>query len=372
MAIPHLQAGGGLILTASHNPAGWNALKLLDERGEFLSPDALQTIQALRTSLTFPATEHPGYLETQERFFTHHIDLIVGHPRVQPEKIRQAQLSIVVDAINSGGALCLPLLLERLGVKNIHVLNGDPHGRFAHPPEPLPENLSDLAEAVRTSGAHLGIAVDPDVDRVAFFLPDGQPFGEEYSLVAIADYALQRQKGPVVTNQSTTQAVAWVARQHGVPFYESRVGEYHVVQKMKEVGAIIGGEGNGGIIWPALHYGRDALAGIALFLSFLAEVGGEAYALRHRYPTYCMVKARLPLTHSLAPSIWSHVAQNAEGAIVSFEDGLKLRWEDRWIHLRPSGTEPLLRLIVEAPTAEEAHKLLTTWQARLLHTLPHS
>lgn len=365
MAIPHLQAQGGTILTASHNPAGWNALKFLNEKGEFLAPDILQEIAALRDHVVFPSIEIPGSLSFPENLLTHHIQSLLSRPEVQPEKIARLALRIVVDGINSGGAIAVPALLEALGVRDIHLLNGEPNGHFAHPPEPLPENLAQLAEAVRTQKAHLGIAVDPDVDRVAFFLPDGEPFGEEYTLVAVADYILSHQKGPVVTNQSTTLAVRKIAEKHGVPFYESRVGEYYVVQKMKAVGAVIGGEGNGGVIWPAVHYGRDALVGIALFLSTLAEVGGDAMALRARYPSFIMRKEKLPLATPLPPDVWQKLLEAAPDATPSLEDGLKLSWPDKWIHLRASATEPLLRIIAEAPTAEECDALIRVWEQRL-------
>lgn len=365
MAVPHLGAQAGLILTASHNPPGWNALKLLDEAGEFLPPTAIQEIQERRGLVCFAATDSPGALESYEKALSHHLSAILARPWVDPGAIRQAQLRIVVDGINSTGGIFVPALLEALGVAAVECLNCEPTGQFAHNPEPLPENLTALSAKVRESRAHLGIAVDPDVDRVAFFLPDGAPFGEEYTLVAVADYGLSQKKGPVVANLSTTSAVRWVAHQHGVPFYESRVGEYYVVQRMKEVGAIIGGEGNGGVIWPDLHYGRDALAGIALFLSHVAREGGDVERLRQRYPTYSLRKDKLPLTQPLPEGIWARLSDQAAGAEVSLEDGLKLRWEDRWVHLRASATEPLVRLLAEAPTAAEAEALSLTWRERL-------
>ncbi|MCX7607227.1 MAG: phosphoglucosamine mutase, partial [Bacteroidia bacterium] len=347
MVIPHLAAQGGLILTASHNPSGWNALKFLDAAGEFLPPTAIEEIDALRKELEFSSTDHPGSVHLYEGALTYHLSTLVSHPWVCTHRIRQAQLRIVVDTINSSGGVFVPALLESLGVSEIRVLNGEPNGRFAHPPEPLPENLQDLAREVQASRAHVGIAVDPDVDRVAFYLPDGSPFGEEYTLVAVTDYILSHEKGPVVANQSTTAAVAWIANRYGVPFYESRVGEYYVVQKMKAVGAVIGGEGNGGIIWPRLHYGRDALVGIALFLSHLAEAGGDPVALRARYPRYVLLKAKMSLSSPPPSDFWRRLADVAADAEISLEDGLKLRWAEKWIHLRASATEPLLRLIAE-------------------------
>lgn len=366
MAIPYSKAQGGLILTASHNPAGWNALKLLSSEGEFYPPSVVEEIQQLRASLSFARTENPGEVSAAEWLLRYHIESILRLPGVQSEAIRRAQLKVVVDGICSGGAITVPALLEALGVSQIEVLNGEPHGRFSRPPEPLPENLTELAQQVRTKGAHLGVAVDPDVDRVAFILPNGEPFGEEYSLVAVADYVLSYEKGPVVANASTTRAVAEVAARHQVPFYESRVGEYYVVQKMKAHGAVIGGEGNGGIIYPRLHYGRDALVGIALMLSYLAREGGDALRLRARYPHYAMVKAKLTLKTSLPPNLWQRLAEEAGSADISLEDGLKLRWKDRWIHLRSSATEPIVRLIAEANTEAEAQTLIRFWQERLL------
>lgn len=365
MAVPHLKAQAGLIVTASHNPQGWNALKLLDAAGEFLPPAAIEGIQARRTQLTFLATDAPGALSPYQGSLSHHISAILSHPWVDTAAIRQAQLKVVVDGINSTGGIFVPALLEALGVASVECLNCEPTGQFAHAPEPLPENLTELSQKVRQTGAHLGIAVDPDVDRVAFFLPSGQPFGEEYSLVAVSDYVLMQKKGPIVANLSTTTAVRWVAEQHGAPFYESRVGEYYVVQHMKAVGAVIGGEGNGGIIWPDLHYGRDALAGIALFLSYLAQEGGDAERLRSRYPSFTLRKEKLPWTKPFSAELWQRLAEEANGAEISLEDGLKLRWGDRWVHIRPSGTEPLVRVLVEAPTDPEAEALSREWMRRL-------
>jgi len=358
MGIPFLGVAGGLIFTASHNPAGWNALKFLDERGEFLPPTAIEEIQSHAKRLIFPATENPGSVRAAEGLLSHHIETLLHHPFIDIEAIRRKRFRIVLDAINSGGAIYVPPLLEALGVIDLEVLHADPHGRFAHPPEPLPQHLMVLSQAVQAHKADLGIAVDPDVDRVAFFLADGNPFGEEYSLVVAADYVLARQKGPVVANLSTTQAVCYVADEHGVPFYASAVGEYHVVQKMKAVGAVIGGEGNGGVIWPAIHYGRDALVGITLMLARLAEVG-DAFTLRQMYPSFHQVKLSLPLSE--APSDWHPIWQTLQAQIPDASavllDGLKVTWPDRWVHVRPSGTEPILRIYAEAPTAEEAHYL---------------
>ncbi|MEN3040474.1 MAG: phosphoglucosamine mutase [Bacteroidia bacterium] len=371
MAIPLYGAKGGVMLTASHNPPGWNALKLLDAAGEFFPPAVIQKVESYRSRLSFAATDHPAHIERGDRALTHHISSILRHPWVDRKAVEQSRFHIVIDGCNSTGGIFVPALLESLGVSNITCLNCEPTGIFHHPPEPLPENLTELAEKVRGANAHLGIAVDPDVDRVVFFLPDGRPFGEEYTLVALSDYALQYQKGPIVANQSTTMAVRWVAEQHGVDFHESRVGEYYVVQKMKSVGAVFGGEGNGGVILPTLHYGRDALAGIALFLSYLARVGGDAFALRARYPDFFMVKGKLTLspTQALPPDLWLRLQEKAPEAEASMEDGLKLRWKDAWVHIRPSGTEPLIRIIAEAPTAAEAEALRSHWEKILLSFL---
>lgn len=371
MAVPFYEAQGGLMLTASHNPPGWNALKLLNEEGEFYPPTTIHDIAAWRERLIFSHTDHPGKLERAEGALTHHIGSLLRHPWVDREAIARQNFRVVLDGCNSGGGVFMPALLESLGVAEVICLNCEPTGIFAHPPEPLPENLSLLSQKVRQEKAHLGIAVDPDVDRVVFFLPDGRSFGEEYTLVATSDYALQHQRGPIVANQSTTMAVRWVAEQHGVPFYESRVGEYYVVEKMKAVGAVFGGEGNGGVILPSLHYGRDALAGVALFLSFLAKSGGDAHALRQRYPDFAMVKDKLPLPSSakLSSDLWARLRELAPTADASTEDGLKLRWKDEWIHIRASGTEPLLRLIVEAPSHERALALTEMWRSHLLRLL---
>ncbi|MCS7297173.1 MAG: phosphoglucosamine mutase [Bacteroidia bacterium] len=368
MAVSFFKAKGGLMLTASHNPLQWNALKFLNEKGEFFPPHFIQEIAGYRDRLAFPAANHPGSLERAEGAFEYHLSTILRHPWIDVEAIRRCHFRVVVDACNSGGGIYLPLLLEALGVDEVILLHEQPTGVFARPPEPLPENLTELAQAVQRVRADLGIAVDPDVDRVAFFLPNGHPFGEEYTLVASADYVLRHERGPLVTNQSTTMAVEWIARQYQVPFYESRVGEYYVVEKMKAVGAVFGGEGNGGVIWPALHYGRDALAGISLFLSHLAHEGGNAALLRKRYPDFVMMKAKLELPKGWTPKpeLWMRLQEKAPEAQASLEDGLKLRWTDAWIHIRLSGTEPLIRIIAEAPSAEKAKELVAEWQKLLL------
>lgn len=372
MAVPSLSAQGGLMLTASHNPAGWNALKFLDQAGEFLPPNALTEIRLLLSKCQYPSTENPGQVQPAENLLSHHIRAILTHPFLAGLPL--PKLRIVVDAINSSGALYVPALLEAMGVSDVIMLNAEPNGHFAHAPEPLPQNLTTLAQQVQAHKADLGIAVDPDVDRVAFFLPNGEPFGEEYTLVVAVDYLLSRQKGPVVANLSTTQAVRHVSTQHGVEYYESAVGEYHVVQKMKQVGAIIGGEGNGGVIWPAIHYGRDALVGIALFLARLAQAQGDAIALRQAYPTFYQLKHSLPLPSPLTQpeTLWDRLSQLAPDAAPCLIDGLKLSWEDRWIHIRPSGTEPILRVYVEAPSPKAAQTLLDQFVKALLPHLPRS
>ncbi len=365
LAVPHLSAQGGVMLTASHNPAGWNALKFLDEAGEFLPPATLSEVRALMANLSYPATERPGQVLSADHLLSHHIQTLLAHPFVA--SVRLPKLRVVVDAINSSGAIYVPALLEAMGVGEVITLHAEPNGLFAHAPEPLPQHLTTLAQQVQELGADLGIAVDPDVDRVAFFLPNGEPFGEEYTLVVAVDYLLSRQRGPVVANLSTTQAVRQVSARHNAAFYESAVGEYHVVQKMKQVGAVIGGEGNGGVIWPAIHYGRDALVGIALFLARLAEAQGDAVALRRTYPTFYQRKHSLPLAQPLAQpeALWEKLIHLAPDATPCLVDGLKLNWEDRWVHVRPSGTEPILRLYVEAPSPEAAQALLD----RFAHTL---
>ncbi|MGQ9864236.1 MAG: phosphoglucosamine mutase [Bacteroidia bacterium] len=361
MLIPHLGAQGGILLTASHNPPPYNALKLFNAHGEFL---AYEEIVSLADQVpSFASYDQLGSVEKIDGGVNFHVQSILQLPYVDTQAIKKAQFKVVYDGITSSGEIFVKALLEALGVQAIP-LYGKADGSFPHPPEPLPENLTALQEKVLQTGAHVGIAVDPDVDRCAFVQEDGEFFGEEYSLVAIADYILQHQKGPVVTNLSTTQAVTWVAHHHGVPFYATKIGEYFVCQKMRQVQAVIGGEGNGGIILPALHYGRDALVAIALFLSFLAREKVTPSALRARYPRFYMAKEKLPLPQGIEKVLATLAAQYAH-LVLDTQDGIKISWKDRWVHLRPSNTEPILRIYAEAPTSHQAHELVNEWKHHL-------
>ena len=360
MGVVFENAAGGIILTASHNPKQWNALKLLNEKGEFISAEAgrrvLQSAEEL--SFSFAAVDRLGsYIQT-DALLQQHIDAILLHPLVQKQKIAEKKFKVVVDAINSSGAIAVPALLRQLVITDIVVLNADMHGDFAHNPEPLAENLTELCATVVNEQAQLGIAVDPDVDRLCFVSEDGTLFGEEYTLVAVADYVLQHQKGNTVSNLSSTRALHDITEKHGGSYYASAVGEVNVVSKMKEVNAVIGGEGNGGIIDPQLHYGRDALGGIALFLSHLAQSGVSASQLRKSYPDYFMSKQKIDLPKDTAVAqLLEQVKEQYRSFQVNTEDGVKVDFEQGWVHLRASNTEPIIRIYSEAPTAAEANRL---------------
>ncbi len=362
MGVPQHGAGGGIVLTASHNPEQWNALKLLNEKGEFISAEdgrELLNLLAAR-NFTFAAVDALGQLRPDEDACNMHIRAILNLEAVPVEAIRQRKFKVVVDAVNSTGALYMPPLLEQLGCE-VSLLNGEVTGRFAHNPEPLPGHLTDLAKAVKERDADLGIAVDPDVDRLVLVCEDGSMFGEEYTLVAVADYILSRKPGPVVSNLSSSRALRDLAERYGQSCYASAVGEVHVVKKMKEVGAVIGGEGNGGVIYPPLHYGRDAMVGIALFLAQLLRSGQSASALRAAYPHYEMIKDKIPLQEGMKPDALLRQLAEAfarKGARINTVDGLKIERDKSWVHLRKSNTEPILRLYAEAPTETEARSLI--------------
>lgn len=362
MAVKAYGAEGGIILTASHNPLEWNALKLLNSEGEFISAEDGQMVLALAADedFVFADIHHLGtVVEAGEEALQHHINACVHYPLVKPSLIAAAGLRVVVDAINSSGAVAIPMLLRSLGVQDIVVLNGDMHGNFAHDPEPLPQNLTTLCNAVVENKAHLGIAVDPDVDRLCFVNEDGTLFGEEYTLVAVADYVLSQRKGNTVSNLSSTRALADITDKHGGEYFASAVGEVNVVKKMKEVNAVIGGEGNGGIIVPDLHYGRDALIGTALFLTHLAGSGLTMTALRRKYPEYFMSKNKLDLPAGTdVAKLLARVAERYAHLALNREDGLRIAWPQAWVHLRASNTEPILRIYAEAPTAAEADALV--------------
>lgn len=359
-AVPLVNANGGIILTASHNPAQWNALKLLNERGEFLSGDEGQKILEIaeQGAFQFADVHALGALSQDDSYIDKHIQSVLDLKLVDVEAIRKANFNVVVDAVNSTGGTALPKLLRALGVSEIHELNCDPTGHFAHNPEPLPEHLVDLSERVVSKKAHLGIVVDPDVDRLAFVNEDGSMFGEEYTLVAIADYVLQHTPGNTVSNLSSTRALRDVTEKRGGSYAASAVGEVNVVSLMKATNAVIGGEGNGGVIYPDSHYGRDALVGIGLFLTALAHANQPMTSFRASFPNYVISKNKLELTPDInvdevLETLKSHYADKE----IDLTDGVKIYFDKEWVHLRKSNTEPIVRIYSEAPTRQQADAL---------------
>lgn len=360
MAVVFEAAAGGIILTASHNPKQWNALKLLNEKGEFISAElGLEMLSiAEKENFDFATVDELGTYTTDDTLLLTHIDAILAHPLVDKKAIASKNFKIIVDAINSSGAIAVPALLDALGVKNITVINAEMHGNFAHNPEPLAENLVELCADVVKQKADLGIAVDPDVDRLCFVNEDGSLFGEEYTLVAVADYILSNKKGNTVSNLSSTRALKDITEKHGGTYFASAVGEVNVVNKMKEVEAVIGGEGNGGIIDPHLHYGRDALIGIALFLSHLSKSEKTCTELRNTYPDYFMSKKKIDLPEGTdIKDLLQKVIDANSSHPVNKEDGVKIEFEKSWVHLRASNTEPIIRIYTEAETTEKADAL---------------
>ncbi len=360
MAVTFEGADGGIILTASHNPKQWNALKLLNAKGEFISAEQGQKMLEIaeKGEFTFSEIDLLGSCTQDDTLLQKHIDAVLAHPLVDQNLIASKNFKIVIDAINSSGAIAVPRLLNALGVTDFTVLNAEMHGNFAHNPEPLPENLKELCNEVVRQQAHFGIAVDPDVDRLCFVSDDGSLFGEEYTLVAVADYILSRKKGNTVSNLSSTRALKDVTEKWGGTYAASAVGEVNVVAKMKAVNAVIGGEGNGGIIDPALHYGRDALVGIALFLTHLAHSGLRCSELRKTYPDYFMSKNKIDLPAGTdVKGVLKQVEQLYQNVPVNTEDGLKIEFEKSWVHLRASNTEPIIRVYSESETAEHADQL---------------
>ena len=360
MCVVFEKADGGIILTASHNPKEWNALKLLNHKGEFVNAAEGKTILSLAANEDFDYADidHMGKIILNGTSLQKHIDAIVNYPLVDIAAINKAQFSIVVDAINSSGAFAVPDLLKAIGVTNIKVLNPEMHGNFAHNPEPLKEHLSELCSTVVNTKSDLGIAVDPDVDRLCFVSEDGELFGEEYTLVAIADYILQNKKGSTVSNLSSTRALRDITEKNGCNYFASAVGEVNVVEKMKQENAVIGGEGNGGIIVPDLHYGRDALIGIALFLTHLAKTKLSAAALKASLPAYYMSKKKMELDASISlEKIYAGLEKQFSTYAINTIDGMKIDFENKWVHLRPSNTEPIIRIYTEAPTQMEADEL---------------
>ncbi len=359
MAVPSEKAGAGIILTASHNPMEWNALKLLNSKGEFISAADGEAFLGLLGSaqIRYASVDKLGSYRMDDDYLEKHVHAILDMQLVDESTIRNKRFKVVVDAVNSTGALAVPLLLSKLNCEVI-LLNGEITGRFAHNPEPLPEHLRDLSEAVVREQADLGIAVDPDVDRLALVCENGDMFGEEYTLVAVADYILQFKKGNTVSNLSSSRALRDVTRRHGGEYFAAAVGEVNVVEKMKAMNAVIGGEGNGGVIVPELHYGRDALAGIALFLSHLAKAGEQMSELRKRYPNYAMIKDKIALTpevdmERLLKALYEKYRHEECNTI----DGLKIDFPDGWVHLRRSNTEPIIRVYAESSTEQSAQAL---------------
>ena len=359
MAVMEEQAAGGIILTASHNPKQWNALKLLNHKGEFISAEDGAVVLALAESsdFLFATVDHLG-VRTQKDFLAMHIDKILSLPLVNRDLIAAKKYKIAVDAVNSVGGIAVPALLNALGVETIKEINCEPTGHFAHNPEPLPEHLGQIASVVKSAKCDLGIVVDPDVDRLALICDDAEMFGEEYTLVAIADYYLKHTPGPTVSNLSSTRALRDVTEKAGQLYEASAVGEVNVVAKMKEIGAVIGGEGNGGIIVPELHYGRDALAGIALFLSHLAETGLSAAALRATYPNYRMSKNKAELQAGTdVDGILDKIQKKYKKQPINTVDGVKIEFDNDWVHLRKSNTEPIIRIYAESDSINTAENL---------------
>lgn len=360
MAVKMEKAAGGIILTASHNPKEWNALKLLNGDGEFLDAAEGQWILdfAEKGDLDFSDVNKLGTVTTSDDYIQKHIDEILKHPLVDVKAIKSKKFKIVLDPVNSTGALAVPPLLKALGVYDVIVINEEVNGKFAHNPEPLPENLIELCQVVAKQNANLGIAVDPDVDRLCFVCEDGSLFGEEYTLVAVADYILSNKKGNTVSNLSSTRALRDVTEMHGGIYTPSAVGEVNVVKKMKETNAVIGGEGNGGIIVPEMHYGRDALIGIALFLTHLAKSGKTMKTMRGSYPDYFISKNKIELYEGVdLKKIFAAIKEKYKKQPINTEDGLKIEFDKDWVHLRPSNTEPIIRIYSESTSETMANNI---------------
>ncbi|MFN3848351.1 MAG: phosphoglucosamine mutase [Spirosomataceae bacterium] len=363
IAVPLEEAAGGIILTASHNPIQWNALKLLNEKGEFISgADGEELLKiAEDESFEFADVKQLGKVEAKDGYFEKHIQMILDLPLVDKAAIEKANFKIAVDAVNSSGGIVIPMLLRALGVAEVKEIYCEPTGLFAHNPEPLPENMREISSEVRRGDYDLGIVVDPDVDRLAFICEDGEPFGEEYTLVAVADYILQstNKKGlTTVSNMSSTMALKDVTDKAQGEYHAAAVGEVNVVTKMKAVGAIIGGEGNGGIIYPELHYGRDALVGIALFLTQLAKFGKPVGFLRKTYPNYHIAKKKIELTPDInVDEVLEEIKQKYDRYPINTEDGVKILFNKEWVHLRKSNTEPIIRIYAESEFETTASNL---------------
>lgn len=359
MAVITHKADGGIIITASHNPKQWNALKLLNEKGEFLNDAEGKRVLALAEdeAFVFPEIDAIGKVVSREDFNSTHIQQVLALDLVDVEAVKARKFKVVVDAVNSIGGVVIPQLLKELGCEVVE-LNCEPNGEFAHNPEPLPENLTEISEVIRREKADLGVVVDPDVDRLALVNEDGTMFGEEYTLVAVADYILSKQVGNTVSNLSSSRALSDVTVAHGGEYNASAVGEVNVVKKMKDTGAIIGGEGNGGVIYPALHYGRDALVGVALFLTYLVERGLKMTELRATYPAYFASKNKIQLTPAIdVDKVLLEMKECYATERVNDIDGVKIDFAENWVHLRKSNTEPIIRVYTEAKSMAEADAL---------------
>lgn len=358
IAVPLEKANGGIILTASHNPKQWNALKLLNHLGEFISAADGEEIIRIADSdeYSFAEIDDLGTITSINDYIDRHIDIVCQLPLVDINLIQKANFKVVVDAVNSTGGIAIPALLKKLGVTEITELYCNPTGHFPHNPEPLPEHLDDLANAIHATQADLGITVDPDVDRLAFVCEDGSMFGEEYTLVAVGDYVISNTPGNTVSNLSSTRALRDITEAKGLIYEAAAVGEVNVVEKMKAINAVIGGEGNGGIIYPEVHYGRDALVGVALFLTHLAKTKMTASQLRDSYPKYVISKNKIELTPEInVDLLLSKIANNYKNEEVDTRDGVKIYIGKEWVHLRKSNTEPIIRIYSESETADKAN-----------------
>jgi phosphomannomutase len=360
IAIPCENAQGGIILTASHNPKQWNALKLLNEKGEFLSAaDGAEVLEiAENESFIFAEVDNLGSIVENNTYLDIHIKQILDLSLVDINAIKAANFKVVIDAVNSVGGIAIPKLLNAIGVSNVVELYCDPNGIFPHNPEPIPEHLTEISKKVKEESAHIGFVVDPDVDRLAIINEDGSMFGEEYTLVAVSDYILQNKKGNTVSNLSSTRALRDVTNNHGGDYFAAAVGEVNVVKSMKENNAVIGGEGNGGIIYPELHYGRDALVGIALFLTHLAKTGKKCSDLRAQFPEYVIAKKKMQLTPEInVDKILESIKSKFSNEELNDIDGVKIDFDHGWVHLRKSNTEPIIRIYAESRDEKSANEL---------------
>ena len=369
IAVPEERASGGIIITASHNPKEWNALKLLNSKGEFISAnDGIEILKiAEKGSFEYAKVDAIGFVEKKD-YLDYHIDAILTLPSVDTKIVKASKLKIVVDAVNSSGGIYVPALLNKMGVDVVE-LYCEPNGYFPHNPEPLPEHLHDLCSKVVETSSDLGFVVDPDVDRLAIVSEDGTLFGEEYTLVAVADHVLKMEKGSTVSNLSSTRALRDLSEKYGVNYYASSVGEVNVVEKMKQVGAVIGGEGNGGVIYPKFHYGRDSLVGVALFLTHLAQSKLSCSELRKQYNDYYMSKKKIELNPNIdVDSILNMIIEKYKHEDITTIDGVKINFNQEWVHLRKSNTEPIIRVYTESTTAEKADALASKFLEQIRKT----